>query len=177
MKYFTSLSALALLSAAVLPRVAKAESAALEAEQVTIPLTSQSNACKDVTVTEDVYITVNAPMPAQTRIPISDPYNTSDIADLPRPLNDTIRSNLGLFRFNHSAPLNHSDLIQPNGTCRNFTDGREFIFTPVEIDIEIEEDIEVNIIVQEFCEACTDRSDPNDFHVISTVISRSKAKC
>jgi hypothetical protein len=131
---------------------------------------------QDVTVTEDLFITVNAPMPAQTRIPISDPYNTSDIADLPRPLNDTIRSNLGLFRFNHSAPLNHSD-FQPNGTFRNFTDGREFIFTPVEIDIEIEEDIEVNIIVQEFCEACTDRSDPNDFHVVTTVISRSKAKC
>jgi hypothetical protein len=168
MKYFTSLSALALLSAALLPRVAKAESAALEAEQVPILHMSLSNDFQDVTVTEDVYITVNAPMPSQARIPFTDPYNTSDIADLPRPLNDTIRSNLGLFRFNHSD-------FQPNGTFRNFTDGREFIFTPVEIDIEIEEDIEVNIIVQEFCEACTDRSDPNDFHVITTVTSRSKA--
>jgi hypothetical protein len=122
-------------------------------------------------VTEDVYITVNAPMPSRGPIPIVDPYNTSDIADLPCPLNDTLRTNLGLFRFNHSAPLNNSHFIDANGTYHNFTDGREFIFTPVEIDIDIETDVEVNIIVQEFCEVCTDRSDTNDFFVVTTVVS------
>lgn len=122
-------------------------------------------------MTEDIYITVNAPMPSRGPIPIADPYNTSDIADLPRPLNDTIRSNIGLFRFNHSAPLNNSNLVQTNGTFRNFTDGREFIFTPVEIDIDIEIDVEVNIIVQEFCEICTDRSDTDDFFVVTKVPS------
>ena len=113
-------------------------------------------------MTLDDYTTINPRIPSRRPLP-DDPYNTSYVADLPRPLNHTVRTNLGLFLFNHSAPLNNSHLTQVNGTYRHFTNGREFIFTPV--------DIEVNTIVQEFCEICPDRSDKDDSFLVTTVAS------
>jgi hypothetical protein len=85
----------------------------------------------------------------------------------PIPINSTLNTTAGIFKFSYDTPSNLSAKI--NGTRRYFKDGRNFIYRKqgVEIDADIE------IIVQEFCDICTDRSNRSDFHVFTYVSSVS----
>jgi hypothetical protein len=126
------------------------------------------------TIDEDVYITPS-PMAKMKPAFMSDPFNstnaTQDLKDAPCPLNDTMKTPQGLFKFAFDKPSNLS--TRRNGTWHNFTDGRDFVYKPVQLDIEA--DIEIEIIVQEFCDVCTDRNDPSDFHVDTIVSTPSKS--
>lgn len=126
------------------------------------------------TVDEDIYITPSPILaPKVKSVLMSDPYNSTNttqlLDDAPCPLNDTLKTPQGLFKFAFDKPSNLSTKF--NGTFHNFTDGRDFVYKPVQLDIDIEADIEVEIIVQELCDVCTDRGDPSDFHVDTIVYS------
>jgi len=92
---------------------------------------------------------------------------THDLEIAPVPLLDTLNTTEGVFKFAFDKASNLSSKF--NGTFRNFTHGLDFVYKPVQLDIDIEADIEIEIIVQEFCDVCTDRNDPSDFHVDTIV--------
>jgi len=75
----------------------------------------------------------------------------------------------GIFKFSYDTPANLSTRFG-NGTRHNFRGGRNFVYTP---QIEVDANIEINIIVQEFCDICTDRSNTSDFHLF-TIVSLSR---
>lgn len=87
------------------------------------------------------------------------------LSNAPIPINSTLNTTAGIFQFSYDTPSNLS--AQINGTRRYFKDGRNFIYRKQ--GVEIEADIE--IIVQEFCDLCTDRSNRSDFHVFTYVSS------
>jgi hypothetical protein len=167
MKTIRALGALALLSAVAIPRL-------VEASEVVHwnlfrKLTFQE-ATVWVTAEEDVWISASAsPSPRVKPVLMSDSFNSTNttqvLRDAPFPLNDTMRTPDGIFKYALDRPARLSQNV--NGTRHNFTDGRDFIYKP--IDVELDAQIEVNIIVQEFCDICTDRSDRNDFHVFTIV--------
>lgn len=92
---------------------------------------------------------------------------THDLEIAPVPLLDTLNTTEGVFKFAFDKASNLSSRF--NGTFRNFTHGLDFVYKPVQLDIDIETDIEIEIIVQEFCDVCTDRNDHSDFHVDTIV--------
>jgi hypothetical protein len=84
----------------------------------------------------------------------------------PIPLKPTLNMTSGNFTFAYDTPANMSD--PPRGVkFHNFTDGRDFHYRPD--DIEIDADIEINIVIEESCEICTDRSDLADYQIVTFV--------
>ena len=88
------------------------------------------------------------------------------LSNAPIPINSTLNTTNGIFKFSYDTPSNLSAGI--NGSRRYFKDGRDFIYKKQDVNIEIDADIE--IIVQEFCDICTDRSNLSDFHVFTYVL-------
>jgi hypothetical protein len=108
----------------------------------------------------------SAPLPSIDVLADSPSSNLTLAAELaPIPIRPTLNTTFGLFKLTYDSPANLSARL--NGSKHDFKDGRDFIYTPV--DIEIDADIEVNIIVQEFCDICTDRSNHSDFHIYTIV--------
>jgi hypothetical protein len=89
------------------------------------------------------------------------------LSSAPIPINSTLNTTEGVFKFSYDVPSNLSAKI--NGSRRYFKDGRDFIYKKEDINIEVDANIE--IIVQEFCDLCNDRSNRSDFHVFTYVLS------
>jgi len=124
------------------------------------------------TINDDIYVTpspILAPKvkPARFSQPINMTNTTQNLDNAPVPLLDTLNTTEGVFKFAFDKASNLSSKF--NGTFRNFTHGLDFVYKPVELDIDIEADIEIEIIVQELCDVCTDRNDRSDFHVDTIV--------
>ena len=101
---------------------------------------------------------------------LSDPNLLNSSALLqsePIPLNTTLNTTDGIYKFAYDTPANGS--LTRGGKFRNFTDGRNFHYRKA--GVEIDADIEINIVVQAFCDVCTDRSNRSDFHVVTFVLS------
>jgi hypothetical protein len=92
--------------------------------------------------------------------------STELLLHAPIPLKPTLNMTSGNFTFAYDTPANMSDPLR-GVKFHNFTDGRDFHYRPD--DIEIDADIEINIIIEESCEICTDRSDLADYQVVTFV--------
>jgi hypothetical protein len=166
MRYSKALAALTLLSAVAVPRFVAAQSVIAFSNN---KLTSQdSEVLVTAFVTEDVDPTTSTTaLPAATPVLLENPnlYNASQLLkNAPVPINETMNTTAGIFKFSYDTPANLTYGL--NGTRHYFKDGRDFVYRK---EIEIDADIEVNIIVQEFCDVCNDRSNRSDFHVFTYV--------
>jgi hypothetical protein len=83
----------------------------------------------------------------------------------PVPLKTNLNTTYGNFTFAYDTSANLTST--KGGKYHNYTDGRDFHYR--QVGVEIDTDIEINIIVQEFCDICTDRSNLSDFHVVTLV--------
>ena len=123
-----------------------------------------------VYVTEDAADPTNSAVASATPVLLADSNLLNDttlLKKLPVPINSTMNTTDGIFKFSYDTPANLSAGFR-NGTRHDFRGGRNFIYTP---EIEIDANIEINIIVQEFCDICTDRSNTSDFQLFTIVHS------
>jgi hypothetical protein len=166
MRYSKALAAFTLLSAVAVPRFVAAQSVLTVSNN---RLTSQgSEVLVTAFVTDDVDPTTSTTaLPAAIPVLLENPnlYNASQLLqNAPVPINETMNTTAGIFKFSYDTPANLTYGL--NGTRHYFKDGRDFVYRK---EIEIDADIEVNIIVQEFCDVCNDRSNRSDFHIFTYV--------
>lgn len=166
MIYSKALAALTLLGAIAVPRFVAAQTVISSSDN---ELTLQdSDVVVTAFVTEDVDPTTSTTaLPSATPALLENPNFLNDsqlLKNAPVPINETMNTTAGIFKFSYDTPANLSYGI--NGTRHYFKGGRDFVYRK---EVEIDADIEINIIVQEFCDVCNDRSNRSDFHVYTYV--------
>jgi hypothetical protein len=166
MRYTKALAALTLLSVVAVPRFVAAQTVIFVSHD---ELTSQdSEAVVTAFVTDDVDPTTSTTaLPSATPVLLENANFLNDsqlLQNAPVPINETMNTTAGIFKFSYDTPANLSYGL--NGTRHYFKGGRDFIYRK---EVEIDADIEVNLIVQEFCDICNDRSNRSDFHVFTYV--------